>query len=194
MNEIFDKRNGLRKRMHEERAGITRAQVEAWSTSVCRKLAELEPVRKAKTIMGFAAIKNEVNVNRFLGEEKNNGKTILLPRIESEGVIKAVEFVGWERTKKGQFGIAEPIGHHYDPQSIDIVLVPGLVFDGNGYRLGYGKGYYDRFLPTLAKDAFICGVCYEFQVVENVFPHDNDIPVHWIVTDRSELVIDWQYF
>lgn len=194
MAGTYNKRNELREQMMEKRNHITAAQIEQWSIKVCRKLMELEPIRRAQTIMGFAAIKNEVNLNRFLNEEKHQGKTVLLPRIESEGVIEAVEFTSWEKTRKGQFGIAEPIGNVYAPQSIDIVLVPGLVFDGNGYRLGYGKGYYDRFLPKLAKDAFICGVCYEFQVVEDVFPNDNDIPVHWIVTDKSELVVDWQYF
>ena len=72
---------------------------------------------------------------------------------------------------------------------IDVVLVPGLVFDSSGHRLGYGKGYYDRFLSLLYPHTFICGVCYDFQVADNVFPHPGDIPMHCIVTEKSEIVI-----
>ena len=108
--------------------------------------------------------------------------------------IRDREWTGWEDIQAGPFGIREPLGKAFDPRLIEAVLVPGLVFDYKGYRIGYGKGYYDRFLPHLSDSAFICGVCYEFQVVENIFPHQHDIPMHWIVTDHSELVISWDYF
>jgi len=194
VNEIANKRISLRKKMVRKREMLTADQVEELSLKICLKLIELEPIRKAHTIMGFSRIKNEVNLNQLLEEKKKEGKIILLPRIEGDGIIKAVEFDTWENTRRGQFSIAEPTGDPYDIQAIDVVLVPGLVFDGNGYRLGYGKGYYDRFLIHLRPGTFIVGVCYEFQVVEDTFPYENDIPVHWIVTDKSELGIDWKFF
>jgi len=194
VNEIIKKRNALRKKMTAERGKLTAIQIEELSRKIISKLMELEPIRKARTIMSFSSINNEVNLLHLLDKEIKGGRTIVLPRVEKEGAMEAVEIKTWKQTKMGSFGIREPLGEPYEVQDIDVVLVPGLVFDGNGYRLGYGKGYYDRFLTRLRKNAFICGVCYEFQVVENIFPHDNDIPVHWIVTDKSELGIDWNYF
>lgn len=187
-------RTTLRKKMLDERNKLTPIQVMDLSSKIAAKLNELEPIRNADAIMVFASIKNEVNLSMFMENKKSEGKTILLPRVKDENNMEAVEFTSWEHIAEGPYGIKEPVGEAYDAGKIDVVLVPGLVFDYKGYRLGYGKGYYDRFLTQLKKGAFICGVGYEFQVVKDIMPHEADIPVHWIVTDKSELCIDWDYF
>lgn len=160
---------------------------------IIETLHQLAPIQAAQTIMVFAAIRNEVDLSAFWIKQQENGKTIVLPRVEGNELV-AVKWQGWQETAVSSFGIAEPIGLAFPPQEIDVVLVPGLVFDGNGYRLGYGRGYYDRFLPRLRSDAFKCGICYEFQVVDNIYPHERDVPVHWIVTEQSELLIDGDFF
>ncbi|MDD3889429.1 MAG: 5-formyltetrahydrofolate cyclo-ligase [Syntrophomonadaceae bacterium] len=194
MEENVALRKALREDMAAQRGNLTASQVEELSAKITAKLSDLEPIRKARTIMGFASFRNEVDLIPFLEEQKRQGKTILLPRVKDKNTMEAVEFTSWEDINQGSFGIREPDGEPFDVESIDVVLVPGLVFDYRGYRLGYGRGYYDNFLVNLKKGAFICGICYEFQVVENVTPHAADIPVHWIVTEKSELCIDWDYF
>ncbi len=184
----------LRKQMSEQRLGLTATQIEQYSASIAAKLSQLEPIVKARQIMGFAAIRNEVDLRLCLAAQQAQGKKILLPRVEESGDLAAVEFTGWLSTCPGSFGILEPTGVTSSLHDIDVVLVPGLVFDAHGYRLGYGKGYYDRFLKQLPAKTFICGVCYEFQVVDSINPHAGDVPVHWIVTEKSELVIDWNFF
>lgn len=183
----------LRNEMKTKRGQLEAEQVQHDSISIARRLNDLLPVQKANTIMGYAPIQNEVNLESFYEEQLALGKTILLPRVEGNQ-IKPVEWKGWQETTISSFGIREPQGECFSAAEIDVVLVPGLAFDGNGFRLGYGRGFYDRFLPGLRPNAFKCGICYEFQVVESVFPHANDIPMHWIVTDKSELVIDWDFF
>jgi len=187
-------RKALRQEMGDRRASLSLTQVESYSRLIAGKLSELEPLINARSIMGYASIGNEVDLGSFLGEQADRGKTILLPRVETNGTLAAVEFTGWQHTRRGAFNIKEPIGGEVAAPAIDVVLVPGLVFDGHGFRLGYGKGYYDRFLKTLSKSTFICGICYDFQVVDNVCPHAGDVPVHWIVTEKSELVINWDFF
>lgn len=154
---------------------------------------DLEPLRRAHCIMGFASIGNEVNLSPWVVALLERRKTILLPRVEKDGLV-AVKFTSWSATFPGAFGIPEPAGAKISPEEIEAVIVPGLVFDAQGYRLGYGKGYYDRFLKLLPSTTFICGVCYEFQVVDDIFPHCGDIPVHWIVTEKSELLIKGDFF
>lgn len=188
------RRQELRKQMSEQRASLSPVQIENYSSMIAAKLAQLQPICNARQIMGFAAIRNEVNLQFFLEDQRAQGKKILLPRVEKSGDLAAVEFESWESTHPGSFGIMEPSGASAALDDIDVVLVPGLVFDAHGYRLGYGKGYYDRFLKLLHKRTFICGVCYEFQVVDDIKPHSEDIPVHWIVTEKSELVFDWDFF
>jgi 5-formyltetrahydrofolate cyclo-ligase len=184
----------LRNEMQEQRTALSAEQVESHSRLIAAKLNELDPIINARRIMGFASIRNEVDLSFFLEGQAVQGKTVLLPRVEKDGNLAAVEFGGWHLSRPGAFGIMEPTGPVCSPDGIDAILVPGLVFDGHGYRLGYGKGYYDRFLKRLPPNTFICGVCYEFQVVDDLMPYDKDMPVHWIVTEKSELVLNWDFF
>ena len=188
------RRQPLRDEMAKRRADLSPAQVEDYNQLITHKLLELEPIINGRSIMAFASIGNEVDLRIFMENQINQGKTILLPRVEKGGRLAAIEFKGWQHTQAGVFGIREPSGVPASPLEIDVVIVPGLVFDGHGYRLGYGKGYYDRFLAQIPKNAFICGVCYDFQVIDDIFPHDGDVPMHWIVTERSELVVNWDFF
>ncbi|MGI6452169.1 MAG: 5-formyltetrahydrofolate cyclo-ligase [Syntrophomonadaceae bacterium] len=195
MDEIgaYKQRVLLRQIMKEKRNTLSDTAVNALSCQVIKGLRRLEPIKRANSIMSYCSIKNEVNLDLFNHEEWMAGRRILLPRVAGPD-IEAVEFTGHNQLHRGPLGIREPQGNPVPPESIDVVLVPGLCFDPQGYRLGYGKGYYDRFLRSLSARTFICGVCYDFQVVPDVYPHEKDEKVHWIVTDASEVVIDWEYF
>ena len=186
-------RDNLRRQMMARRNKLSRLEVDTLSGQVCRRLKELQPLQQAKVIMGFSSIRNEVNLGPLLQKLQRQGRTILLPRVEGDN-LQTVEFRPGEDMGRGSFGIQEPLGEPFAVDKIDVVIVPGLVFDAGGFRLGYGKGYYDRFLPRLNQKCFKCGVCYEFQVVDNVYPHPGDIPVHWIVTDQSEIAVNWDFF
>ncbi len=194
MDKLFAQKNLMREDALRKRNNLSLAETQEFSSRINAKLMELGPVLKAKSIMGFASIKNEVDLSWFLEKMKTKGKTILLPRVEENENIVAVEFKGWEYTASGPFGIKEPVGPAFPAEEIDVILVPGLVFDPHGYRLGYGKGYYDRFLSRGKTPTFFCGICYEFQLVENVFPHEGDVVLDWIVTEKSEILINGDFF
>lgn len=193
IESVQAKRDLLRKKMAARRKDMSSLEVDELSRQVFKRLEQLQPLANAEVIMGYSSIRNEVNLIPWLEQLKEQGRTILLPRVDGN-CLEAIELRDWEDMGRGSFGIPEPLGEPFAADKIDVVLVPGLVFDANGYRLGYGKGYYDRFLPRLSKQCFNCGVCYEYQVVDNVFPHPADVPVHWIVTDRSEIAVDMNFF
>lgn len=187
-------RKALRSEMKKRRQSLSQEEIKQAGELIARALDQLNPVQDAKTIMCFQAIQNEVDLGLFMQEQLQKGKKILLPRVDGDRIV-AVEWQGDATNSRiSSFGIAEPSGEASPAEEIDVVLVPGLVFDARGYRLGYGKGYYDRFLPQLRSNAFKCGVAYEFQIVDNVFPHEGDVPVHWIVTEQSEVLIDADFF
>lgn len=183
-------RDELRLQMINRRGNLTADKVEAMSQQITARIDDQEPLCNAQHVMGFASIRNEINLAGWIKRQAQLGRILLLPRVEKNGQLEAIEFRGWEHTAAGPFGIREPVGVPFDPQLIDAVLVPGLVFDAQGYRLGYGKGYYDRFLPRLRQDVFFCGLCYDFQVVDNVYPHPGDIPVHYILTEKSVIAVN----
>lgn len=183
----------LRREMLAQRGMLTSEQVEQRSREINRRLGMLEPLKQAGVVMAYLSIKNEVDLSGIMGELKERNTVLLVPRVEGS-VLQAVEYKGWEECRQGPFGILEPVGDAYPLQKIEVVLVPGVAFDASGHRLGYGKGFYDRFLRQLAPSAFLCGVAYEFQVVDSTFPDQYDVPMHWIVTEQSEVAVDMRFF
>lgn len=183
----------LRNRMLSRRKSLSPEDMELKSMQVIKRLRELKPLKSARFLMFYSSIRNEVDLSSFFEEQWQLGKTILLPRVNGNA-LEAVVFQGWDNCVSGSFGILEPSGPAFPAKNIDVVLAPGLAFDGKGYRLGYGKGYYDRFLPFCSREAFLCGVAYEFQVVDTIFPSEGDIPLHWIVTDQSEVAVNMHFF
>lgn len=181
---MIAKRNWLRKQILGQRLSMSPEEVVSLSGQVAAHLQDFSALQVAQGVMAFASIKNEVRLMPLLESLHRQGKTIYLPRVEGLEMQAAV-FIPDGSMARGPFGIPEPKGPAMDPSSIDLVLVPGLVFDEKGYRLGYGKGYYDRFLPRLRPDALTLGVCYQFQVVEEVHPHRADIPVKGLVHEKG---------
>lgn len=194
IGDFHQQRNMVRKHNRARRSALSRAEVRELSARLVAKLELLPAVADAKVIMGFIPFENEVDILPFLKAHFDAGQTILLPRLNKEREIEAVGFHELCTWTQNSFGVFEPSGAAFPPEKIEAVIIPGLAYDPQGFRLGYGKGYYDRFLGRLDPRAFKCGVCYEFQVVDNIYPHGGDIPVHWIITDHSEIMLDQSFF
>ncbi len=192
--DLNKERWGIRRLARRLRTELSPEEVQDRSRLLIEKLEMLPALSEAEIVMGFMAFDNEVDILSFLKKLHAKGRTVLLPRINSEDQLEAVAYQEGMQWQTSRFGIREPGGEAYPIEKIQSVIVPGLAFDPRGYRLGFGKGYYDRLLARLAPAVFRCGICYEFQVVDNVFPHDKDIPMHWIVTDRSEILVDGSFF
>ena len=101
-----------------------------------------------------------------------------------------------ERLEKGAFGIAEPLPNlrglpnlQFDPRQLDLVIVPGRAFDRSGNRLGRGKGYYDRFLATLAPNCRLLALAFNAQMVESVPTEPHDRPMNAILTETDSILL-----
>ena len=154
------------------------------SKKICEILKATLELARCQTIMAYVPVRGEVNITPYWLEKWEKGKTVLLPRVEG-GFIYPVVFSGWQNMKKGTFGILEPEGHPHPPEEVEAVLLPGVAFDRQGYRLGYGKGYYDRFLPHLAPRTLLLGVGFDFQLVDDVYHAEHDRPLNGVVTDQG---------
>lgn len=175
-------REWLRKHVRELRAAQGPSEVTGKSSLICVSLVQLPELLRATTIMAYAAIKQEADINSYWQREYLRGKTIVLPRVNGDQ-LEAVKFNGWDQMKSGPFGLLEPKGEKFPVEKIEVALVPGVAFDLHGHRLGYGKGYYDRFLPLLNPTAFFCGIAYDLQLVNDTFPTNQDVAVHAVVTE-----------
>ncbi len=143
-------------------------------------LLESHPAfRAAQTILLYYSMKDEVQTHDFV-EKWSKDKRILLPVVVDNDLELRV-YSGIQSLRIGSYGIEEPVGEPFtDYESIDMVIVPGVAFDLSGRRLGHGKGYYDRLLPHIS--AYKAGICFPFQLVEEVPSEEFDIRMDTIIT------------
>jgi 5-formyltetrahydrofolate cyclo-ligase len=155
---------------------------------VRERLLEFRPFRAADCVLFFVHVRGEVRTEPIIRDALELGKRVGLPVTQvAEGRLEFREIAHLDRDVRevGAMSIPEP-GEHCRPipaAAVDLVVVPGLGFDLRGYRIGYGGGFYDRFLPTVPR-ACKAAVCFELQIVEAVPDGPGDIPVDWLITDR----------
>jgi 5-formyltetrahydrofolate cyclo-ligase len=144
---------------------------------------------EARTVVGYAAIDDEVDLEALLRLAVREGKDILLPRIE-EG-SRDMRFLLVEdypaSLERHRFGFLQPPAEAREvrPDRGTIILVPGRVFDREGYRVGRGGGYYDRYLAAVPEGVVTIGVGYAGQLVRSVPRGTGDVPVQLVVTDSE---------
>jgi len=159
---------------------------EEWAERVVRRFLELPEVARARTVMLFWSFGSEVPTASLIERLHARGVVVALPRIEA-GALVPIPFAPGDPTSTTTFGAEEPVADaRLDPSTIDVVAVPGVAFDREGRRIGYGGGYYDRFLRGLP--AFTVGLVFGLQVVEEDLPAGRfDLPVDAIVTEDETI-------
>ena len=144
------------------------------SIAVVRKLKRCKELIAADTLLLYYPLKDEIDIKPLYSLDKR----IFLPVIENNEML----FRRYDGDlKKGKFGIMEPTGEYYTIGSNDLMIVPAVAYDRDGYRLGRGKGFYDRFLAD--KKIKTIGVVSKLRIVSDVFRQANDIKVDFIITD-----------
>lgn len=157
------------------------------SSSATRQSAEIlaaleahPAFRAATTVLLYHSLKDEVDTHEFI-RKWSREKRILLPVVVGDDLELRL-YTRPEDLKPGAYGIEEPTGELFtDYADIDFIAVPGVAFDRNGNRLGRGKGYYDRLLPRIPS-AYKAGICFPFQLVEEVPAEPFDIRMDEIIT------------
>ncbi len=179
----------IRARMRSLLAEISPDERHTRSLAVCRKLAETREFRNAQLIMLFLSMENEVETSTLAIQAWKDGKSIAVPRIRwRERQIEPVEIKSLDTTSgQGGASLREPVqGTVVSLGLIDLVAVPGMAFDRSGYRVGRGKGFYDRFLSQGDFQGLRIALCFHEQLIDETIPFEaHDIPMQMIVTDRQ---------
>lgn len=148
------------------------------SSLILNKLESHKDFIEAKTVMLYSSLPDEVQTIGFI-EKWRHKKRIILPTVVGDDIIP-VELTDDTDFAIGDFNILEPQNKPYNG-SYDLIIVPGVAFDKDGNRIGRGKGYYDRFLSKHMNIKRI-GICFDFQLIEEVPTEENDIRMHEIIS------------
>lgn len=158
------------------------------SETIRNKALNLEEIATCQRLFGYLSIYNEVDCWLIDAIEKHDRHQVfLVPKVD--GILMTFHSVkSYDCLETGTYGILEP--KHTDqveePRHGDIVFVPGVCFDTNGYRIGYGGGYYDRLMERCPEATYI-GLAYENQVVEEVPREEHDKQLHMLITEQRIL-------
>lgn len=170
----------LRRQIRERKRAMTEAEIVAAGETLGRLFAESALYQNARTIYGYLPYNQEVRTVPMLRRAICEGKRVAVPKVYGDE-MKFIYLDDLSQVEKGYAGIPEPIADAPiadDPTAL--VLMPGLAFDREGHRIGYGGGFYDKFLakepnhPTLA-------LCYAFQMQEHLETEEFDIPVDCVL-------------
>lgn len=164
----------LREWIAQQKKKISSAEKAQQTAELLRRLADHPRFRAAQTVLLFYSLPDEPDTHAFV-EQWSQEKTILLPVVVGDD-LQLRQFVSSDGMQVGHYGIAEPRGKSVTAyETIDLIVVPGVAFDGIGNRLGRGKGYYDRLLSQPRLRAYKLGFCFDFQKVAHVPTEDFDI-------------------
>lgn len=174
----------LRERLKQAREVLSPEQRREYDQAIH---ARLKPCfRQAETVFCYVSTDTEVNTRVIIDGLRQQGKTVLVPRLVNREYMIAVRFDGWENLQTGQLGILTPDNDEEWQPPVDLCITPGLGFTPDGKRIGYGKGYYDKWFATHPHTTRTA-VCYECQVVDDIPMTETDVTVHQIMTEKRTI-------
>ena len=178
-------KKALRGRLIKKRDALTAEQVREMSSAICGRLLVHERFKESRIIGVYLQKGNEADTWPVIEAAIKLGKTVCAPVTDHK--ITFYPLRPSDELKKGRFGIPEPETRNREPLEPDLILVPGVAFGLCMHRLGYGKGYYDRYLAK--SFAYRIGICYDFQVAERLPAHEDDQRMDGIVTEKRTIPI-----
>ncbi len=178
----------IRQAMLQRRQALSEAER---SRAGAQALEQVKPLlADCQRVMLYMPFRGELDTLLVAKWLEEAGKELVLPLTDKKTRILTPALVAsLTALQPAAYGILEPKPGHYQPvppTSLDAVIVPGVAFDPFGYRIGYGGGYYDRFLPRLTSDCLTIGYGYEWQIVDRLQPDPWDQKLRYIVSDAAQ--------
>ena len=167
--QILKQRDALTEEEHKER-----------SDEILAKLFSRPRLKEAKSVWFYIHKGSEVRTDRMIKKALKLGKEVLVP--VTNGKIAFYKFTSFKELTNGKYDIPEPKERIEPENPPDVIVIPGICFGLCMHRVGYGKGYYDRYLGR--SFAYRIGVCYDFQVMESLPRHPNDQRMDEIITEK----------
>ena len=175
----------LRKQVLQEMKAIPRTQKVTMDQALTERLLQYPFYQEAKVIASYLSFPHEFQTQGLIEQALKDGKKVLIPKTYPKGRMDFVVYDS-QQLVKTSFGLLEPQGELevVDASQIDLIHVPGLVFTTKGYRIGYGGGYYDRYLEHFSGHTL--STIYPCQI-QDFIPEKHDIPVQEVLIDEGHL-------
>jgi 5-formyltetrahydrofolate cyclo-ligase len=179
LSQVVEKAR-LRKQLLDARDGLSPDFIKITSKEIQDNLRKIELYRSAKTIGAYYSIGSEVRTQDILQEILNAGKELALPKVvKNDLVFKKIS--SFSELEPGNFSVMEPKDKCEIIKHLDVVIVPAIALSKEGFRLGYGFGYYDRYLH--GKKSTAISLSYAKQVIKSFSQDDHDVKMNFIVTE-----------
>jgi len=184
----------LRKSIAKKRNVLSTSEVLEKSSRIKKRVFEMDLFRDAQTILFYVSYGNEVYTHDMIKESISLGKTVVVPKsVTKNNALILSRLTDWNNLEVGAYNILEPKQEsieQVDVESIDLIIIPGVVFDESGNRIGHGKGYYDRLLNDSQNIPNI-GLAFELQMIDNIESEKHDEKIDVIITEDRIMKCDW---
>jgi len=190
----MQKKEELRKKYLKERSEIPQNKISSWSQKINKQFLNLPQLETAKKVMAYASMRKEIETFDLMEELLDQGYLLYLPYTRKDKIDLGTAQINDldSDLKEGVYGVQEPVARirgEEIPEDLDLIIVPGACFTPEGYRIGYGGGYYDSFLTKHANGALKVGFCYDRFIVDSIPVEEHDVPVDLIVTEKEVIRI-----
>jgi len=182
-------KQALRKHMLERREKLSLLEVQRKSQQMNQQLLLHSAYQTAKAILTYLPIRNEPDTLPVINAAWQQKKQVLIPVIQANNkTLVLSKLDNLQELIPGIYNILTPKPDYIrpvNPDSVDVCILPGVAFDRKGYRLGYGGGYFDRFLPKLRANCLKIALAYDFQILDCLPRTEFDLPVNIVITESS---------
>lgn len=171
----------LRRQFLNDREALSVNQAQLWSSFICTHILESHRYQSADRILAYMPIRREVDIRGILEQSLRDKKALYLPKVQGKE-MQFYQVKDLQMLHPGAYGILEPEESIPLDEPKGLMLVPGVAFSKDGFRIGYGGGFYDRYLCEKNQIVTV-GVCYEQQLCSQLTPEVFDQPVDMVVTE-----------
>lgn len=182
----------LRDKVLSKRDRLDKEMKEFFDLKIFSNLKALDLYKNAKNIFIYVSYKSEIDTLNIINHAIEDNKNIFIPKTYKDKSMKAINIRSLDDLKKNKLGILEPVNEDYviNKKDIDLIIVPGAVFDKFGNRIGYGGGYYDRYLEEIKNKKNKVSILYDFQIVDKIEAEEHDIKVDILITQNEIIILD----
>ena len=179
----MEEKKAIRKQIFAARKSCTDKQIENWSRTIAERVTALPEFKESSRILAYADYNHEVMTGFIIEAAWKAGKEVAVPKVVGQDMV-FYKLTDFSQLEKGYFGIPEPARGEIVQWEEAAMIMPGVAFDRDNHRVGYGGGFYDRFLekhPEIRRIA----VAFDFQILDQVPVEPTDISPEVIVTESS---------
>lgn len=193
INDIREYKNGLRSFYRQKRQAITGKERENMDSNILNRVTRLNQYKNAKLVLAYVSVRDEVDTRNLINRALQDGKKVAVPRCVPDTRLMEFYYINsLDELEPGMFGVDEPVPEKAElvtDFSNSVCILPGICFDKKGFRLGYGKGYYDRFLCNYECSTIgLCySVCTRFNLIHGKYDRRADIVVTEKYVNRTYL-------